>query len=278
MEVDCGALGAGLKRGQAAAGSEEIQQRESKTVKKEKDNGKGASTAKGSSKSGGGKKFSKDDKQFIQLVMNIAKLTVSTAREVSMLKAVVLTVTLFDREEAGGEFCARMKKVGEDYNNMTKTMTNHAKQELGSPHVFAWLEAVKFLQEKHNGSGGEAAVLQAIKAYQLMVQDKIQLRIKDHKDFEQLAGDEKIRYNQIYLREETARHCKCYRNVKCWNPKQSRLEFHMQDPEPSAVANYLVKWLVKEAGGIRKHSQAPRGDLERKIVRAMQEAKELEEE
>ena len=226
-----------------------------------------------------------DDKMTVLL----AKLALSQARELAMVKACLVHVVIFDKTTPLGKAISdQASATGKDYLATVKQLTPEKKQSFGSPHVFVWLDLVdKFTEQATTLSCPSSADPMIQHDQELMKQVEIicqkekaaaaQAVLAVGKQtgnpppmptWDPTNNSEDKQYRALTVREVTAEQVKVCRVQKCYNPSMARLDLHVT-PQYEPIRKIMFNLLCQHAKGQVKHSQAPKGDLERRIAKLM---------
>eukprot|EP00929_Paragymnodinium_shiwhaense_P057845 TRINITY_DN28973_c0_g2_i1.p2 TRINITY_DN28973_c0_g2~~TRINITY_DN28973_c0_g2_i1.p2 ORF type:complete len:293 (+),score=98.02 TRINITY_DN28973_c0_g2_i1:71-949(+) len=234
----------------------------------------GGSTAasSGAAKKERGGTTKQTDPEVVSLVCSVARLSLTSSREIATIKSAILAVNIFQRETLPmGPLADKVKAVTEDYHEAAKRAAPNEKQAMGSPHVYAWLEAVGFLTQTlkdiQNKTEMEKRLEQLLQQQDTKLMQVADEAVKAKPNVTEPAEQNKIK--QEAIREAVASYCRVFRVMKCWNPKMARLEMHITGPEGSEMCGLLMGFMDKYAAGMTKVGQAPRSDTERRISKAL---------
>ena len=202
----------------------------------------------------------KANKQLMQFVLQIAKLSLGSARELAMVKSIILEVVLFSNADC--PIKDAMKDVTSAFAEKAKASGPTEKASLGSPHLYVWYELMtltkQILQDK-----GEAVMLLSIASH-LEDLDKCAENLMKEQAVVVVENADSVK--QQFLRQAVASQVKVVRIRRCWNPEISRLEINVVENTSAVAAKAaLIQMLVQFFKGQRKPDQAPRGNLERQI-------------
>eukprot|EP00929_Paragymnodinium_shiwhaense_P092454 TRINITY_DN5237_c0_g2_i1.p1 TRINITY_DN5237_c0_g2~~TRINITY_DN5237_c0_g2_i1.p1 ORF type:complete len:332 (+),score=97.36 TRINITY_DN5237_c0_g2_i1:121-1116(+) len=203
----------------------------------EDDKGKEKSSRK---RGGGGKKV---DGNILKLV---AKMTLMHSRELAHLKAAVIHVILF-KADLAKEILTTAKDVTTSFFTQMSTASPTEKKELLSPHIYLWLA--------------------------LMSMYKLEDPVQRHwqalkKDAKVIMETDKETTPVRAMRMAVGELCRVFRINKCYDKTMMRMEVATTGHAVQAQ-EFLVKHMVVNAGGVRKYGSAPKGDMERRLERAI---------
>eukprot|EP00929_Paragymnodinium_shiwhaense_P056110 TRINITY_DN28091_c0_g2_i1.p2 TRINITY_DN28091_c0_g2~~TRINITY_DN28091_c0_g2_i1.p2 ORF type:complete len:284 (-),score=98.92 TRINITY_DN28091_c0_g2_i1:230-1081(-) len=226
-----------------------------------------AAAKKGGKDTGDKKNEEKKDKQgmelLAQLVMMMGRLTLSTAREVALIKSITMQVLLIPRKDTS-EMLDRLKAVTVQYNEDVKAMSPPEKGRYPSPHTFLWLELLSILRE---GFKDRQPLQAAIEKHFTELQALADEEFKNSKEGEtKLLGLKKQ-----FMMETVSYQVKVLKFLRCYNPAMCRLEANCTPNSTAAVVlqEFIMLLKVKYSAEERP-GQAPRGTLERRILRNME--------
>eukprot|EP00929_Paragymnodinium_shiwhaense_P040416 TRINITY_DN21107_c0_g1_i1.p1 TRINITY_DN21107_c0_g1~~TRINITY_DN21107_c0_g1_i1.p1 ORF type:complete len:288 (-),score=110.47 TRINITY_DN21107_c0_g1_i1:355-1218(-) len=264
------AAAAGLKR----RGAEEGLPGVAKVLKQEA-KAEALVTQAAAASSAGGKKAGKGkggkaaafpfDKGYTTLVQQVARLSLANSRELALVKSVVVQTVLFSRDTKAGKVAETVKKTTEDHFAATKKINQQEKSLLGSPHVFAWLEALDFWLGVCKQVNNEP-LRKLIEAHIGEMMEKATAALPADKQDDQAL-------KQKLYRDEVQKVCKVFKVIKCWNPEMARMEI---TPSPGLMTTLypaLIDFMTEHAKANVKTSQAPKTDTERKIGKALDRLK-----
>eukprot|EP00929_Paragymnodinium_shiwhaense_P056382 TRINITY_DN28218_c0_g1_i17.p2 TRINITY_DN28218_c0_g1~~TRINITY_DN28218_c0_g1_i17.p2 ORF type:complete len:237 (-),score=76.04 TRINITY_DN28218_c0_g1_i17:188-898(-) len=195
-----------------------------------------------SSSSRGGKKADVDE-----LVMQMAKLTLSNARKTATLEACVLQCVLFDKEDV---IATTAKQTAQDYGKMVKELEPKEREKCGGPHLYIWHECVRAL-----ATAGKKVAEDYLK--------ETKNEAEKHVEPESLPAA---------MRDIYAENLKAFRVVKTWNPAVVRLEVGVEkNTKEDKVVKALISYLCEKAKGVKKTGTAPKSDAERKVQRMLEQ-------
>eukprot|EP00929_Paragymnodinium_shiwhaense_P092457 TRINITY_DN5237_c0_g3_i1.p2 TRINITY_DN5237_c0_g3~~TRINITY_DN5237_c0_g3_i1.p2 ORF type:complete len:285 (+),score=94.29 TRINITY_DN5237_c0_g3_i1:623-1477(+) len=192
-------------------------------------------------KNGGSGK--KSDANILKMV---TKMTLMHARELANLKAAVYHVILF-KADLAKEILTTAKDVTTSFFTQMTSASPTEKKELLSPHIYVWLALMSMFKLEDP------------------VQNHWQATKKDAKDIMELHKD----VTPVKaMRMAVGQVCRVFRISKCYDKTMMRMEV-MTTGHAMQAQEFLAKHLVVNAGGIRKYGSAPKGDLERRLERAI---------
>eukprot|EP00929_Paragymnodinium_shiwhaense_P061209 TRINITY_DN30565_c0_g1_i3.p2 TRINITY_DN30565_c0_g1~~TRINITY_DN30565_c0_g1_i3.p2 ORF type:complete len:289 (-),score=85.48 TRINITY_DN30565_c0_g1_i3:966-1832(-) len=233
--------GAGKKRGVAQGG----------TTKKGRSHGKGSH----------GKSAEKDSIQ--ELLAMVAKLTLQSARDIAVIKSVVMRVALFNKEDT--LIPQEVKTATTGYANTVKELAHEQKEDFGPPHPFIWHVLMQIIGKVDGGQKYKDCIAH--------VQDI-------HSRALELQKTENGKDLAWCMRALYAEQVKVVRISRTWNAKVMKMEVAVTEGSLAQKAMLdLMTHLKTEAKAKIKHGAAPKSDLERKVARmvavvAPQEEKE----
>eukprot|EP00929_Paragymnodinium_shiwhaense_P054130 TRINITY_DN27129_c0_g1_i1.p2 TRINITY_DN27129_c0_g1~~TRINITY_DN27129_c0_g1_i1.p2 ORF type:complete len:249 (-),score=77.87 TRINITY_DN27129_c0_g1_i1:173-838(-) len=189
--METGAAGLGIKR-TISAEQPKPQQKASRTAGKEK------------------KGNGEDDLK--QLVVQVAKLSLVSARQVATLSSVLIEVILVPKDKAT-DITNGIKGITKTYHEETKQLSPAEKGSFGSPHLFIWQELIAIAGRKAQ-EVGDLEMAAYVKTYSTNLDSKTKEKLKEtpSKDASEIK------------REITQTEVKVCRYTKCWNPDMMKLE------------------------------------------------------
>eukprot|EP00929_Paragymnodinium_shiwhaense_P048737 TRINITY_DN24601_c0_g2_i1.p2 TRINITY_DN24601_c0_g2~~TRINITY_DN24601_c0_g2_i1.p2 ORF type:complete len:234 (+),score=73.11 TRINITY_DN24601_c0_g2_i1:273-974(+) len=224
-----------LQRGLKAkieAGEEERPQKAPK-----KEGGKGGKAARG-----GGKKTDVD-----QIITQLAKLTLATARKTATLEACVLQSVIFNKEDV---IATTAKQTAQDYGKMVKEVEPKEREKCGSPHLYIWQECVRAMANTGNLVATEYLKKTKEEASKAVEPDEIPSGMRD-----------------IY-----AENVKAFRVTKTWNPQMVRMQTGIEKgTSEHNVLKALTNYLCEKAKGVRKSGAPPKSDAERRVQKLLEQ-------
>eukprot|EP00929_Paragymnodinium_shiwhaense_P087031 TRINITY_DN47356_c0_g1_i1.p2 TRINITY_DN47356_c0_g1~~TRINITY_DN47356_c0_g1_i1.p2 ORF type:complete len:289 (+),score=95.51 TRINITY_DN47356_c0_g1_i1:84-950(+) len=234
---------------------------------------KGRSRGGGAAASSGGSSSSSG--QDATLLALVSKLALGNCRDISAIKNILYATLLVDRDNQYIKLVLDgAKEKTEAYYQSVKELTPEEKKESGSPHAMAWLglvaglaQGLQLAQKQEHKAGKEAWVKKAMEDLTEHMQDlkqKAELVMQLSATAKEEEGyDTKFGYA---MRGIVAQQVKVSRVSKTWNPKQARVELHCASGTTSElVQKALISYMVNLGAASLKTTQAPKGDLERRI-------------
>eukprot|EP00929_Paragymnodinium_shiwhaense_P040421 TRINITY_DN21107_c0_g2_i1.p2 TRINITY_DN21107_c0_g2~~TRINITY_DN21107_c0_g2_i1.p2 ORF type:complete len:287 (-),score=103.11 TRINITY_DN21107_c0_g2_i1:257-1117(-) len=200
------------------------------------------------------------DKNYANLVQQVAKLSLTNSRDLALVKSVVVQTIIFQRNTKAGKVAEVVKNVTEDYFSTTRKMGQQERAKLGSPHVFAWLEALDFLLRTAKETG-DTKLVELIQTHTGTTMEKAQANTP-------VSSTDEAEKQALY-REEVQKVCKVFKIQKCWNPELARMEIVLAPQLMDTLYTALVDFLKVHAKAEVKLSQAPKTDTERKVGKAL---------
>eukprot|EP00929_Paragymnodinium_shiwhaense_P098952 TRINITY_DN60487_c0_g2_i1.p2 TRINITY_DN60487_c0_g2~~TRINITY_DN60487_c0_g2_i1.p2 ORF type:complete len:249 (+),score=85.02 TRINITY_DN60487_c0_g2_i1:117-863(+) len=198
------------------------------------------------------KKYSSD--QYAELLAQVAKLSLSTARQVATLNSITIDAILVQKLKVE-EITTGLKEISKAYFDSTKNKSPQERNTFGSPHIYIWHELLSIVCKMANNEDHKPTIA-AIKAH---VEDL------DNRTNAEVQGKDVADLQHI-KREQTQMQVKVCKYGKCWNQDLMKLECSTVAGTTARAAQEAVyNFLREKAGGTIKTGQAPRGDLERKI-------------
>ena len=201
---------------------------------------------------------SKGETKLMALIVLVAKLALGSAREVAMIKSIVLIVFTFEKA-AVQAMVDGIKMTTTQYTAAVKQLPQGQKGSLGSPHLFVFdtfIQSIKGLC----ASLHMETLLPPILRYEEEINKKVA----------QLEADGTPGDKAAWKRMAVQSQVRVFRVIRCWNQDLLRVEANFVDGVPALSAfEAAMTLLTKVAKGSRKTSQAPKGDLERKISKAL---------
>eukprot|EP00929_Paragymnodinium_shiwhaense_P113574 TRINITY_DN81858_c0_g1_i1.p2 TRINITY_DN81858_c0_g1~~TRINITY_DN81858_c0_g1_i1.p2 ORF type:complete len:271 (-),score=74.59 TRINITY_DN81858_c0_g1_i1:369-1127(-) len=252
MPLGAAAAGLAVKRGSATVVEGESRGDKSHKSNKAKSNGKGA---------GSGDRME-------ALVNNVARLALSTARDVSVLNAAVLGTVLFQKETPVAAAIIKLTKdTTTAYAARCKEVPASEKAAMGSPHVFVWLELIANLPE----------ILNSVQVkFDPKVVEMHQAQLADLKN--SFVAEQKMEETAA-TRAAVASLVKVFKEQKCWDPTKHKVTFAVEKKSTAEpIINLFATTLILNAGGIMKMGQAPMTDAERKIRAALEKVGRIKDE
>eukprot|EP00929_Paragymnodinium_shiwhaense_P119966 TRINITY_DN9187_c0_g1_i1.p2 TRINITY_DN9187_c0_g1~~TRINITY_DN9187_c0_g1_i1.p2 ORF type:complete len:246 (+),score=89.37 TRINITY_DN9187_c0_g1_i1:132-869(+) len=226
-------------------------------VKRRSDEAAGRAPKSGRGKADGGKGSTAEQaaQSMAKLVKDIGRLAVTTSREVAHLKAAVVTVLLFSREEGklGAKLFSSVKDVTAAYMETTRALPAEKRREYVSPHIFVWRD---FLENYKNVAQDKATGVAIEKYLQVVVAESKELATSLVPQDEAWA-----------LRLILSAHLEIFKINKCFDPKLARMEFAARNQVSCELFNLVLNDMKKNkdlAVQVRTGA-APKGDLERRV-------------
>eukprot|EP00929_Paragymnodinium_shiwhaense_P038510 TRINITY_DN20336_c0_g1_i1.p2 TRINITY_DN20336_c0_g1~~TRINITY_DN20336_c0_g1_i1.p2 ORF type:complete len:246 (+),score=100.67 TRINITY_DN20336_c0_g1_i1:71-808(+) len=209
-----------------------------------------------------GRQEEKDKDKVDDLTVLVAQLTLSVAREQALLKSILVTVVLIDRNtELGKAVANTVKDTHKAYNEQIKEMDAEARASFGSPHIFVFLAFLQVLMQ-HAVSKKLTHFEKTFKVLKDNMDSQVEEMFKGRPMGAKVEGDPK----DAVVRELVTCKVKVCRVLKCFAPHLARVELCM-DAQWQEMKDTFVKMLAAEAKGQVRHGQAPKADLERKIAK-----------
>eukprot|EP00929_Paragymnodinium_shiwhaense_P004237 TRINITY_DN10501_c0_g2_i2.p2 TRINITY_DN10501_c0_g2~~TRINITY_DN10501_c0_g2_i2.p2 ORF type:complete len:235 (-),score=76.16 TRINITY_DN10501_c0_g2_i2:852-1556(-) len=187
-----------------------------------------------------------DDKATRKLLQMVAKLALSSALQVRVLKSIALDVFLVKEDgwlvkglkEATTAYAEQADKIGKEQRV----------QAIGMPHLHAWNKLLSMCKDV--GAKNEQAQ-----------------KIIDQ--YKELVGGLVSQGQGIWDILHT--HCRYCRVQPCWAKNMKRLEVNIVCNSPAAPVWEIMKVVLKENGASERRGMAPPGNLEEKIQKAIDE-------
>lgn len=209
------------------------------------------------------------EENLLSVVSDIAELTLVNARDVAMLRSILVDVCLFYSNDETLWLEKGYKAVTTTYQENLVNMSPEEKANSSSVHIFIWLECI---------TNGVAAVLPEVVQHKAAIDKEVaeeieklhtahtmNLDMKDAVWTPPLPGSDQL--NKI-VRTILERQVKVFRKMSCHKAKQWRLEAQATETAKPAI-DAIMRLLVEKGEGEMRYQQAPRGKLERKIGKAL---------
>ena len=188
------------------------------------------------------------------ITASIAQLLLTVSRELALVKSCVVSVMLFDPSK--GTLSPEVKSATTEYAKYLSGLNPEEKSAAASPHLTAWEAAADNMMHLAEVKAHLADLAAAAK---------------------EIAGDPEApdHLNKICEAKKfiLARDIKIFRIQKCWNPALVRLEcMALADTSSHVAMAAIMADLKKTSAGVMKPGQAPRGKLERKIAKWLEQS------
>eukprot|EP00929_Paragymnodinium_shiwhaense_P051408 TRINITY_DN25875_c0_g1_i1.p2 TRINITY_DN25875_c0_g1~~TRINITY_DN25875_c0_g1_i1.p2 ORF type:complete len:272 (-),score=59.51 TRINITY_DN25875_c0_g1_i1:789-1604(-) len=196
------------------------------------------------------------DKAMQELIVNVAKLGLGSARRVATLDSVVLTTLTFDKSaEPGLSLVEALKEVTSDYTTMAKELPQEQKQFFAAPHVFTWLGLLTFVAQQYKDEPTNPNLVQIAEHLQEMNNQSTK-QCAENKELDPQKNLRDLVQSEIFV-------CRVSRT---WNPKVAKMELHAAPSTRGAAAVRAVQnFLLQKCGAQLRRGPAPKSDLERRI-------------
>eukprot|EP00929_Paragymnodinium_shiwhaense_P096759 TRINITY_DN5844_c0_g1_i2.p2 TRINITY_DN5844_c0_g1~~TRINITY_DN5844_c0_g1_i2.p2 ORF type:complete len:269 (+),score=85.47 TRINITY_DN5844_c0_g1_i2:383-1189(+) len=233
-----------------------------------------AKTVKSGTGKGKGKKDTAEDKaaatpvpstskarnsqQDSELLVAVARLSVNHAREIGTLSSLTYSTIIFNNEEDIGKLLADVsKKTTLNYTADAKALSPQEKGSLGPPHSYVWIECSKAILQ-FAADQGRSDKVKKLKDYLEALARKLQ------------GTDNRDRLLREYILDEVL----LFRVNKCWDTKQCKLQYKLQEScvgsRGAIEAMQEVKeMLCEKAKAQVKAGAPPRSEQERKVLRLL---------
>eukprot|EP00929_Paragymnodinium_shiwhaense_P036518 TRINITY_DN19564_c0_g1_i1.p2 TRINITY_DN19564_c0_g1~~TRINITY_DN19564_c0_g1_i1.p2 ORF type:complete len:267 (-),score=76.89 TRINITY_DN19564_c0_g1_i1:1150-1950(-) len=212
-----------------------------------------------------------------EVVKLLAKLSLTTARDVALLKSATMSVCLF-RHEMAPTVVNTMKETSNGYHQRVKQLSPKQQQQECGPHVYVWLALCEMLMQTDEKN--KAAVLAHQRAIELEVEEMVADKKEAEKEAREAAGksgkamvdmevEEESEMKERMMKECVERVVPLVRLATAFDKNLMKVEgIAVEHALP--VMKGLFRLLCVQAKGQMKHSVAPRGDLERKLAKYLQ--------
>eukprot|EP00929_Paragymnodinium_shiwhaense_P050061 TRINITY_DN25238_c0_g2_i2.p2 TRINITY_DN25238_c0_g2~~TRINITY_DN25238_c0_g2_i2.p2 ORF type:complete len:239 (+),score=83.88 TRINITY_DN25238_c0_g2_i2:846-1562(+) len=200
------------------------------------------------------------DKDLVKLV---ARLSLTNARQAAQLTAATHEVMTFDKQDGvGKKIVETTKDITTTYAAQMKVATPEEKLALGSPHSFIWLGLIQVMQQEIDANVAELKIYsKEIIAWNAWLGEEKTRIVKENGTINE----------DLATRLATMSAIRTCRISKCWNPAMARIELAGSHavPEAGKVINTVMKLIEIRCKGTRRHGQAPKSDVERKIEKLL---------
>eukprot|EP00929_Paragymnodinium_shiwhaense_P056916 TRINITY_DN28491_c0_g1_i1.p2 TRINITY_DN28491_c0_g1~~TRINITY_DN28491_c0_g1_i1.p2 ORF type:complete len:262 (+),score=89.82 TRINITY_DN28491_c0_g1_i1:1248-2033(+) len=233
--------------------------RASSAKKRVQTSGDSSSAKRG--KSSDNQKRGKDlDKDSLQdLLVQVAKLALGSAREVAVIRSVVMKVATFEKEASKIPDIVKQETAG--YTAEVRALEPKDKEDFGPPHPFIWHALMKFLGaiQAQEGPKYPACHAHVVQVHEEAKKNQAALPEEAQKDI------------GWHMREIYAQHVKVLRVRRTWNAKIMKLEMAVSEEIlVTKAATELMDYLKKEARAKIRVGAAPKTEVERKVQKLLE--------
>eukprot|EP00929_Paragymnodinium_shiwhaense_P082643 TRINITY_DN43669_c0_g1_i1.p1 TRINITY_DN43669_c0_g1~~TRINITY_DN43669_c0_g1_i1.p1 ORF type:complete len:265 (-),score=79.89 TRINITY_DN43669_c0_g1_i1:113-859(-) len=197
-----------------------------------------------------------------ELVKSVARLAVTTARDVASLQAVNFVTVLIDKNTQLGELVStKAKATTTAYTEQARSLEGKQKGMLGSPHIFTWLARVDTMKEFAETSNRKEQA--AIFTQHLNdINDKTELMMKQQAN----SNPDKAQCMRIV----TGTMVRFFRVSKCFDINRTKTQVNATPSTTGeAAVNAFVTMLVMQAAGQLRQGAPPKGEQERRVARLL---------